>query len=135
MNPGHKLLLSRYPVQEIGQFRLLAVVQGRAKRVLMLPGDLPDSLQHVSPFGRQVQRVRAPVGRAISPFNETAPLEIIEQHHQAAREDADFFAQGLLAQAVGLVDDPQHPRVSRLERPVNPASRATEPFVQLNYRY
>ena len=42
-------------------------------------------------------------------------FKFIEHRDEAARENTELFAKGLLAEAVGLLDDPQNARVRRLE--------------------
>ena len=81
----------------------------------MLPRDANDLLERLAPRVGQVQRVGAPVARTVSALDQSATLQLVEQHDEPAREGPERLAQRLLAEAVGPVERPEDAGVRRLE--------------------
>ena len=108
-------LFGRDPRQEPASWARSDGVRAAQSAVLMLLPDMPDLFQGFASRPGQVQRIRTPVGRAVPPLDQAQPLELVEHPDQPAREHAQPLAQCLLAEAVGRADDPQDPRMRRLE--------------------
>src|SRR5262245_10425213 len=81
----------------------------------MLEPDAPDLLERRAPRFGQVERVGASVDRAVSPLEQPAVFQLVEQQHQAAWKHAELLTQGLLTEPVVLFDDAKDAGVRRCE--------------------
>ena len=82
---------------------------------LTLDGHLIDSHQGFPTRLRQIERMRASIGRAGPPLDEAEPAQVVNQAHEPTREDSQSLGQRLLAETVGLPDHPEDSHVRRLQ--------------------
>jgi len=97
---------------------LLTLVSGEARRHLLvvLAPDAADLGERPFALPGQMQRVGAPILGLFLPIDEAAPLELVDNRHQACGVHAEPERQILLAQAGRLAEEADDAGVGRLER-------------------
>jgi len=113
MDTRAKALLIGNAPQQLRQLRPLVVAQCRTQGGLMLARHASDGFERVPALGGQIQGVAPAIARVIATFDEPAMLELIDQHHESARQHAQFGAKRLLTQSLRGVDESQDPRMRR----------------------
>jgi hypothetical protein len=107
MHTWSQSLLIGHSKEERRQHIALVRAERRQKRILVVTRDTADAFHRVASLIREMEGVAAPVGWISSPFNQSAFFELVDQHDEATRQNAQMFRQRLLADAAGRVYDAQ----------------------------
>ena len=85
----------------------------REQRVLVVARDTANRFHRVASLVREVQSITAPVGRVSAAFNQVSLFELVDQHDEAAGQNAEVFRERLLADPAGGVHHAQNAGVRR----------------------
>jgi hypothetical protein len=103
------------PLQKRDQLRALCGVEGGENLGLVLIGDPLKVRQQVASSGRQVERVRSPVGGIASPLGEATMLELVDQRDHGAAVEPQRDAERLLGAALGGGEVAERPEVPGMQ--------------------
>ena len=84
--------------KEIDELRALCGREGCARCLVVGSRDAPDLAHRLLPFGRQVQRIDAPILGVIATLDEPAFLELVDEDDQPARKDRERPRERLLTE-------------------------------------
>ena len=79
----------------------------------MIARDTANGLHRVASLVGEMQGIAPPIGGVIATLNHAALLELVDQGHESAWQDAQGSREGLLADPTGGAHEPQDPGVRR----------------------
>ena len=89
------------PQQHARQLLAFVGAERRAQRLLMLPGDPPDRIQHAPPRVGQAHGIPAAVVWVVASLDQPARLQLVQQGDEPAGEYVQMLREGLLARIAG----------------------------------
>ena len=85
----------------------------REQRVLVVARDTANRFHRVASLVREVQSITAPVGGVSAAFNHVSLFKLVDQHDEAAGQNAEVFRERLLADPTGRLHHAQNAGVRR----------------------